>query len=216
MGNSYDVSNSLPIDEIPAGTNLMIGGPPMTGKRDLALSLVESGCRRGEGALVVTMRDDVERLLDKSAPLADAVAEGRAGVVDCVTRERGEDVRDKRWIRYASSPGDVTDIGIRSAGLFQALNEEGVERVRSGFVSIPTMLMYTEPRRLFRFLHVYTGRIQSAGQLGFALIELGDREAFDRFAPLFDGMVQTRTNDDGERQLRVVGVTSSPTEWIPY
>lgn len=110
----------------------------------------------------------------------------------------------------------MTEIGIRSAGLFQALDEQAVERVRSGFVSIPTMLMYTEPRRLFRFLHVYTGRIQSAGQLGFALIELGDRESFDRFAPLFDGMVQTRTNEGGERQLRVVGVTSSPTEWVSY
>lgn len=216
MAEPYDVGDILPVDAVPAGTNLMVGGPPMTGKLSLALSLVESGCRREEGALVVSTRDGADRLLSRSEPLADAVSEGRAGVVDCVTRERGEDVRDSQWVRYASSPGDVTEIGIRTAGVFQALSEHDVERVRSGLVSIPTMLMYTEPRRVFRFLHVYTGRVQSAGMLGVALTELGDQETFERFAPLFDGMIQTRLNDADERELRLVGVESSPTAWVSY
>ncbi|WP_435096932.1 RAD55 family ATPase [Halarchaeum sp. P4] len=216
MAEPYDVGDVLPVDSVPAGTNLMVGGPPLTGKVDLALSLVEDGCLCDEGALVVSTRDSADRLLSRSTPLNAAVSEGRAGVVDCVTRERGEDVRDSQWVRYASSPGDVTDIGIRTAGVFSALAERDVERVRSGLVSIPTMLMYAEPRRVFRFLHVYTGRIQSGGMFGVAVTELGDKEAFKKFAPLFDGMVQTRTNEADERELRVVGVESSPTEWVSY
>ncbi|GAD53191.1 hypothetical protein MBEHAL_1951 [Halarchaeum acidiphilum MH1-52-1] len=216
MRDGYDVGDTLPVDEIPAGTNLMIGGPPLTGKLDIAVSLIEGGCRRDEGAIAVSTRDSADRLLSRSEPLADAVSEGRAGIVDCVTRERGGDVRDARGVRYVSSPGDITEIGIRTAGVLQRLGERDIDDIRAGLVSIPTMLMYTEPRRLFRFLHVYTGRVQARGMLGLALTELGDRETFERFAPLFDGMVQTRATDASERELRVVGVADGPTEWIGY
>ncbi|MFB6079044.1 MAG: RAD55 family ATPase [Halarchaeum sp.] len=216
MADDYDVGDVLPVESVPAGTNLLIGGPPMTGKAALALSLIADGCPRDEGAVVVTTRDDADRLLARTTALADAVAEGRAGIVDCVTRERGDDPRETTWKRYVSSPGDVTDVGIRTAGLLHALDERGVERVRAGFVSLSTMLMYVEPRRLFRFLHVYTGRVQAGDLLGLGVMQLGDREAFDTFAPLFDGMVQTRLNDGDDRELRVVGVVDSPTDWVRY
>jgi len=216
MADAYDVGDVLPVDSVPAGTNLLIGGPPMTGKAALALSLISDGCPRDEGAVVVTTRDDADRLLSRTTALADAVAEGRAGIVDCVTRGRGDDPRETAWKRYVSSPGDVTDVGIRTAGLLRALDERGVERVRAGLVSLSTMLMYVEPRRLFRFLHVYTGRVQAGDLLGLGVMQLGDREAFDTFAPLFDGMVQTRLNDRDERELRVVGVVDSPTDWVRY
>ncbi|WP_188977967.1 DUF7504 family protein [Halocalculus aciditolerans] len=212
----YDVGDVLPVDAIQPGTNLMIGGPPMSGKAELGRTLVEDGLAAGDGAVVISTRDDATRLLDDSPAIADGVANGHAGVIDCVTRERGEAARDRGWIRYVSSPGDVTEIGIRTAGFFTALAENDRDTIRGGLLSIPTMLMYTDPRRLFRFLHVFTGKVQSGGHLGIALTELGDRETFERFAPLFDGMIQTRLTDDYERQLRVVGVDPSPTDWVPY
>lgn len=212
----YDVGDVLPIEGIPSGTNLMIGGPPLSGKAEIGRTIVEHGLRRDDGAIVISTRDDATRLLDQSTVLSDAVSNGHAGVIDCVTQERGESVRDREWVRYVSSPGDVTEIGIRTAGFFTALSERGRGSIRGGLLSLPTMLMYTEPRRLFRFLHVFTGKVQSGGHLGLAFTELGDKETFERFAPLFDGMIQTRLTEDYERELRVVGVESSPTKWMPY
>ncbi|MFC7199864.1 RAD55 family ATPase [Halospeciosus flavus] len=211
----YDVSDTLPVETIPPGTNLLVAGPPMSGKEQIAMDILERGCERGEGALVVTCRDSANRLLSRSPPLADAVSERRAGIVDCVTRQRGEDVRETESIRYVASPSDVTDIGIRLTGLLQSLSGRSLPGVRSSLVSIPTLLMYADTRRVFRFLHVLNGRIQSQNYLGLGLVELSDRDTFDKFAPLYDGMVQIR-EEGGRRELRVVGLGDGPSEWSEY
>ncbi|MGB9988004.1 RAD55 family ATPase [Salarchaeum japonicum] len=211
----FDVGSVLPVEEVPEGTNLLVGGPAMSRKRELARSLVERGLSAGEGAVVVTTRDSADRLLDVSQPIRTATAEGRAGVIDCVTRERGGDYRERENVRYVSSPGDLTDIGIRAAGFFKRFSEED-RPVRFGMASLSTMLMYADTRRVFRFMNVLTGRIQQHGWFGATVLETDDRTAFDTFAPLFDGMVQTRHNEDAGRvEVRVLGLAGAPTDWQP-
>ncbi|GAA0658988.1 RAD55 family ATPase [Salarchaeum japonicum] len=209
----FDVGSALPIDGVPEGTNLLIGGPAMTRKREIARSLVESGISRGEGAVVVTTRDSADRLLDLSPPIRTATIEGRAGVIDCVTRERGGDYQERENIRYVSSPGDLTDIGIRAAGFFKQFSDED-RPVRFGLASLSTMLMYADTRRVFRFMNVLTGRVQQHGWFGATVLETDGKSAFDTFAPLFDGMVQTRFAEEGSGiEVRVLGLEGTPTEW---
>ncbi|WP_336036906.1 RAD55 family ATPase [Halobacterium yunchengense] len=210
----YDVGEVLPVDGIPDGANLLVGGPSMTGKRRLALSLLDDGCERGEGAVVVGTHESTDRIRERAPNVSAQVDAGRAGVVDCVTRQRGNRVGDEELVKYVSSPGDVTDVGIRLGGLFQVL-EERVDRARFGVSTVSTMLMYADPRRVYRLLHVFNGHVDRLDWMSLAVLDTSNREPFDTLAPLYDGMVQTRSGDDG-RELRVVGLDSKPTAWVPY
>lgn len=131
-----------------------------------------------------------------------------------MTRQAGENVKDEDRVKYVASPGDVTDIGIRLGGIFQQLEREGV-RVRFAVSTVSTMLMYADVRRVCRFLHVYAGHVERLDWLGVGVLDSSNRDTFDRLAPLYDGMVQTRRSDDGT-ELRVVGLGRGRTEWVDY
>jgi len=210
----YDVGDQLPVETVPPGTNLMVAGPALTGKRELARSLLAAGCRQGEAAAVVGTRDSVKSLKRHSPDIWNAVRDGRGGIVDCVTRQAGESVEDEDLVKYVSSPGDVTEIGIRLGGIFQRLQREDV-RARFAVSTVSTMLMYADVRRVYRFLHVYAGHVERLDWLGIGVLDNSNREMFDRLAPLYDAMVQTRRSDDGT-QLRVVGLGRGRSEWIDY
>ncbi|AHG03573.1 hypothetical protein HALDL1_08165 [Halobacterium sp. DL1] len=211
---SFDVSDRLPVDNIDAGTNLLVAGPPLTGKREFALSLVDEGCERGEGGIVVGTRDSTKTIRQRAPNVWTAVKQNRGGIVDCVTRQRGESTRDQDLVKYVGSPGDITDIGIRLGGIFQSL-EGNCEQARMNVSTVSTMLMYADTRRVYRFLHVFAGHVERLGWLGLGVLDTSSKEAFDVLAPLYDGMIQTRTTDDGN-ELRVVGLGHGRTEWVPY
>ena len=199
----YDLAPALDA-EVESGTNLLLSGPPLTGKRSLALEILATGTADGDGAIVVTTKDDADRILESYGKYVDVQGHPVA-VVDCVTRQRGvNDVREEKWIKYASSPVDMTGIGIKFSEILQAFYEdEGIERNRVLLHSLSTLLMYSDLQTVFRFLHVFTGRIQSVGGLGLFTIDASahdDRE-LNTLKQLFDGIVTT--HEDGEPTVRL-------------
>lgn len=211
----FDVGPTLPIDSVPAGTNLLVGGPVMSRKREIVRDVLETGLTADENGLIISTRDSADRVLSSSEVVRTGLAEGRVGIIDCVTRERGGTYRESENVRYVATPGEVTEVGIRASGFFQRFDATD-EPVRMTLGSVSTMLMYAEKRRVFRFMNVLTGQIQQHDWLGLTVIETDDRTAFDTFAPLFDGMVQTRRDENSGRvEVRVLGLESAPTEWVP-
>lgn len=210
----YDVADRLPVDGVDPGTNLLVAGPPLTGKRKLGMSLLEAGCERDEGAVVVGTRDSVRSIMRSAPAVWNAVDRGLGGIVDCVTRQGGAAVTDEERVKYVASPGDVTDIGIRLGGIFQDL-EERCERTRMNVSTVSTMLMYADARRVYRFLHVFTSHVERLDWLGVGVLDANNRDALNTIAPLYDGMVQTRTTDEGA-ELRVVGLGEGRTDWVAY
>jgi hypothetical protein len=81
--------------------------------------------------------------------------------------------------------------------------------------TVSTMLMYADVRRVFRFLHVYAGHVERLGWLGVGVLDTSNKNAFDRLAPLYDAMVQTRRSDGGT-EVRVVGLGRGRTDWTAY
>lgn len=199
----YDLSPAFDV-EVDAGTNLMVSGPPLTGKRSLSMDVLASGTEQGDGAIIVTTKDNAERVLSDYADRIDYEGEPVA-VVDCVTNQQGvTDVRDDERIKYASSPVDMTGIGIKISEFLQLFyQEQGIEQNRVMVHSLSTLLMYSDPQTVFRFLHVFTGRIQSVGGLGLFSIDATahDEQTMNTIKQLFDGVVTTREDDDPSIQL---------------
>jgi len=112
-------------EEVEPGTNLLLTGPPLTGKRSLMMDVLAAGTERGDGAIVVTTKDGAERVL-KDYQKRTAYEGKPVAVVDCVTRQQGvNDVRESDRIKYASSPVDMTGIGIKLSEFLQAFGDRG-------------------------------------------------------------------------------------------
>ncbi|GAB6877899.1 hypothetical protein JCM17823_01730 [Halorubrum gandharaense] len=199
----YDLAPHLDA-EVEPGTNLLLTGPPLTGKRKLALDILADGTTGGDGSIIVTTKDSAERVLKDYKKRVDY--EGKpVAVVDCVTRQQGVgDVRDDDRIKYTSSPVDMTGIGIKLSEFLQAFyRDRGIERNRIMVHSLSTLLMYADLQTVFRFLHVFTGRIQSVEGLGLFCIDstAHDDQTMNTLKQLFDGIVTL--SEDGDVSVRL-------------
>ncbi|WP_256296170.1 DUF7504 family protein [Haloarchaeobius salinus] len=194
------------LDTIPAGTNVLVAGPPLTGKRELLYELL--GGDTTDGTVFVSTRKRasiVEREYRQRAP------EPALRVVDCVSGQFGRPQQTGHH-RFVSSPGDLTGIGIRASEFMRQL-QETCDTVGLGMHTLSTSLMYVDLRQVYQFLHVLTGRVQHAGfRGGFVLEDVGDLRSNSVLGQPFDGLVEVREGETG-REVRVRGLDIGPRAW---
>lgn len=213
----YGLGDSCQAVEVEPGTNLLVAGPPMTGKRELALEILTHGSRRGDGSIVVTTKDGGEDVRETLREMLGRDEGGPLGIVDCVSKQQGMNPVQSDDISYASSPNDMTGIGIQLSEFLEGFyKERGVKRNRILLHSLSTLLMYSNLQTVFRFLHVFTGRVQSADALGVFVIDstAHDQQTMSTLKQLFDGQIEIREADGGGTELRVRGVEQN-TDWQP-
>jgi len=201
----YDLSPVLDA-EVQPGTNILLAGPPLTGKRALGFDILAAGVDAGDGAVVVSTKDSAQRVLSDLERRFDYENQPVA-VVDCVTRQQGiSDVTEDERIKYVSSPVDMTGIGIKLSEILEEFYQtREIKHNRVMLHSLSTLLMYSDLQTVFRFLHVFTGRIQSVDGLGLFAIDstAHDDQTMNTLKQLFDGIVTT--HEEGEPTVRLPG-----------
>lgn len=210
----YDVSEIDildPVGELEPGTSILVSGPPMTGKRRLVFRILAEGGRKQENSIVVTSDRNADSVLDEYRKYHDDV--DRVGVVDC-SGSKAPDQSDTDKVSYVSSPSDLTGISIHVSEFMEEFRQNDI-KLRVAVISVSTLLMYLDIETVFRFLHVFTSRIQNVGALGVFVIDSTSIEyqTLSTIKQPFDGVVEFRDNDDGPPELRVTGITPQPTEW---
>lgn len=203
---NYELSESIPVSEVRPGTNLLILGPPMTGKADLTLRMMgEDGT---ENSVIVTTQSSADELLDGYGD----VLSPNVGVVDTVSQQRGVDVEDAEHVKYVSSPRDLTSIGIKFSELLDDIDDDGGVKVY--VESVSTLLMHMDVQTVFRFLHVFTGQVKDVEGVGLFVInsESHSQQDISKLKQLFDGLIHLRETGDGV-EARVEGITPEPTNW---
>jgi len=137
-----------------------------------------------------------------------------------VSRQHGRDRDGDERTRYVSHPGDLTEIGIRLTGFMQRLHgDPAVTGAGIGLHTLSTTLMYADLSRVFQFVHVLTGRIESSGFVGAFVLDTptaGNAEAI--LSGAFDAKLEVREADDesGTRQVRGRGTDIAPRRWTPF
>ncbi len=209
----FRVGSLLPVEGVPPGSTLLIVGPPMTGKRALAMELLSAGFDEEAAAVVSTdssAADVREAMTQYTEMSADQLP---LGIVDCVGDSHGSASLGPLDSRV-SSPADLTGIGMELTTLMERLYGEYSPRLRVGLLSLTTMSMYAAPEQVVRFLHVVTNRIREADGVGFVVAhgDTMDEAHLTRLRSFVDGVVEVREHDD-EMQLRVLGLPQGNTEW---
>jgi KaiC/GvpD/RAD55 family RecA-like ATPase len=218
MSDSYDISGVLPEETretLPAGTNFAIVGPSMVGKRELALELLATGYQEGNGILCITT-DSAKQIYSDLEQHIESLDRERVGIVD-TSGSSGQKLLNAST-ESVSSPGDLTGISIGTSKLFKQFENRGITDIRYGLVSISTLLQYLDSQTVFKFLHIYTGRIRDTDGLGVFTIDNAahDPQTVNTITGEFDGMIELRENDAGEREIRVRGFPDADRTWKPF
>ncbi len=202
----------LSLDGGGGGESLLIAGPPMTGKYALMLRLLAEAGDRG---VLITTGDPAEQVRADYADVA-GVAPESVGVVDCVSKQRGGDLIEDDLVRYASSPKNVTDIGMKFTDLYEAFRETDGS-VSVGINSLSELLMYLDPQDVYQFVRVLTRQTQSEGWTTIAVINstMHDEQTLHTMYEPFDTVINTR-EENGARELRVRNRTQAATAWTTF
>ncbi len=207
----YNLGETFSEMEVNPGTNLLVAGPPMTGKRRLTFDVLAHGA--DDGAIIVTTKSTGKQVLSEYE--SHRTGHGSpVGIVDCVSKQQGMNPGHIDGIEFTSSPVDMTGIGIKLSEFLQQFYDSGVRSNRIAFDSLSTLLMYSNLQTVFRFLHVFTGRVQSAEALGLFVIDSSahDAKTMSTLRQLFDGEIEVREADDNESEIRIKGVGPT-TNW---
>ncbi|WP_435115824.1 RAD55 family ATPase [Halolamina sp. C58] len=219
MSTEYDVAGALPegtVEALPSGTNVLITGPAMVGKREVAFRLLAAGHEAGEGVLCVTTKASAASLLREFERQVPTLDPNRVGIVDCSGSESREAIRQIATERVGS-PGDLTGVSIGTAKLLKRFSERDVSDVRHGLVSISTLIQYLDVETVFKFVHIYTSRIEDTGGLGvFTLEETAhDPQTTNTITSEFDCVIELRETEDG-REVRVKGLPGVSRSWYAF
>lgn len=199
------------IDELPAGSNLLVAGPTRTQKHALALDLLAHGERKHQPAIIVSPNVPANRLLQQfEAALASEMPP--TYIVDCTGSEPPADLPGLAHVECVSSPDDLTGIGVGIAKSMRAAGEEAADGLRLANMSLSTLLQYTTEDRVFNFAHVVSGRITAADYLGVWTLDTDSHEqtTVNTLCGRFEYAAELRETGEGAREMRVLG---GPDEW---
>lgn len=168
MYEAHSLHESL--SQFDSGTSALVTGEGSTGRVYDALTEVAEN----EAAILITTDDDARTAL---AALSErGMPTDRLAIVDATGGDRNDTTVEGVPVRRLSSPADLTGISLEFSKLLAGFQDSGYEKVRVGFASLSTLLMYAELRTVFRFLHVFSSRIRSAELLAVFAVNPGMHE----------------------------------------
>ncbi|SEL04524.1 DUF7504 family protein [Haloferax larsenii] len=200
---------------LPESGSVLIVGPTMTKKRRLMLSMLAEEEQTDTGTVVVTTKKPAPTITRELEHLRGEAPE-RYEVIDTTSVA---DLLEQRSapdnLRYVSSPGDLTGIGIHLTESLRGHYEES-RSASVGLHVLSTLVMYADLKRLFQFLHVVTGRIAAAGFSGVFTLDTGfiDDQDLALLKQPFDAFVETR-EAGGDPEYKVRGLDEGPKSWTP-
>ncbi|MEF8856520.1 MAG: hypothetical protein V5A16_03770, partial [Haloplanus sp.] len=139
----YSLADSLPadVDGLDPGLNVLVSGPPMSGKRQLVFDLLAPEAVPADPLVVMTTDDPASRIRTEFDDRGVRSDPASFRIVDATGAPGDTDPA----IHRVSSPADLTGMGV---AFTQAVDEMGTpDRLRLGFVSISTLLQYVDAER---------------------------------------------------------------------
>ncbi|MBU3965964.1 MAG: recombinase RecA [Euryarchaeota archaeon] len=207
------------IGRIKKGSNILLMGHPMGGKEIILHNIMYHGAAINNNAVIsVTTRQSANNIIEWFKESNLILPMSRIGIVDCVTKTLGSDTIENGSIKIASSPGDLTSIGVRISEFSEEFYmKKNIKNHQLHINSLSTILMYSNTQIVFRFLHVFTRRIKETGAIGIYDIDSGmhDEQTIATLKQLCDGLIEVKYEND-RNFIRIVGFSALPSPWFEY
>jgi KaiC/GvpD/RAD55 family RecA-like ATPase len=204
---------------IKKGSNIMLIGPPMSGKKAILNYIAYYSIAKNDNAVItVATSESGTHFLELFKENKLNLPKERFGIVDCFTKSFGSNAIETENIKIANSPADLTGINVKISQFFEGFFiKMNVHNVQVHIDSLSTILMYSNIQVVFRFLHVLTGRIKAAGAIGIYVVDSGmhDETEITTLKQLCNGVIEIKSEND-TNFIRIVGLSPKPTPWFEY
>ncbi len=186
--------DDLLLGGIPFGSNVLIYGPPFTGKEVLVNCFVAEGLKKGVPAMwVVTEKspkDIREEMMFILSSYEEYEKKGMVKYIDSYSRSMGDETVDE-YTTYIESPTDYESIQKAIETAAKGFKDSS-EYYRLAFRSISTMIAYLDPNTAFRFLSPIVGRRKRDRAVAMYTIEKGvhGEQEIQMLGSLMDGMIE--------------------------
>jgi KaiC/GvpD/RAD55 family RecA-like ATPase len=207
------------IEGIKKGSNIMLIGPPMSGKKAILNYMAYYSIAKNDNAVIkVATSESGTQFLELFKENKLNLPKERFGIVDCFTKSFSSNAIENENIKIVNSPADLTGINVKIRQFFEEFFiKKNVHNVQVHIDSLSTILMYSNIQVVFRFLHVLTGRIKASGTLGIYVVDSGvhNETEITTLKQLCDGVIEIKSENDANL-IRIVGLSSKPTPWFDY
>ncbi len=201
--------------QIPRGSQLLIIGPPSVVKTLIALRYLADRLKAGEPAVFATtlwspkqIRDSLHRMGESQVVTKLRIADG----ISCVTAQPSQE---------PYSFQNLYDLNTINLVLLQAIAD--LENGHICLDNLTTLMTYSSPLSVIKFLQVLCARVKTKGVTGIYLIEEGVHAetivATLRF--VVDGVLEIQDEEEKDRlkhKIRLTHLrgTQVDSRWLKY
>ncbi|MFH1668447.1 MAG: RAD55 family ATPase [Candidatus Woesearchaeota archaeon] len=198
------------LTKIPTNSASLLIGPPLAGKKNVIYSYIQESLTNKEPLLFISTDKSPEEMkkdmIKSKIFVTKHETEGILKYIDCYTHQTDETAKDTDSIRRVSGPLALNEISI-------ALSDIEREFIRKNpshkviFNSLSTVLMYSNPQMVGRFLQVIIAKIKKAGGSILLTMEEGmhDEKVIVTIEHLMDAVIHVKKEED-KTMIRMDGV----------
>jgi KaiC/GvpD/RAD55 family RecA-like ATPase len=183
----------------PFGSNVLVYGPPFTGKEVLLNAFIADGLKKGVPAIWITTEKSPREIREEMTYVVSGYEEyeklGLVRYVDAYSRSMGDESQDP-LAEYIESPTDYESIQKAVETAAKGFKDKH-KYYRVGFRSISTLIAYLDPATAFRFLSPVVGRRKRDGAVALYTIEKGvhGEQEIQMIGALMDGMIEFKVEN---------------------
>ena len=191
--------DDLLLGGMPFGSNVLVYGPPFTGKEVLVSAFVAEGLKKGIPAIWIVTEKSPKEIREEMMFVLSGYEEyekrGLVRYIDAYSRSMGDESQDP-YAEYIESPTDYESIQKAIENAAKAFKEKH-EYYRVAFRSISTLIAYLDPGTAFRFLSPVVGRRKRDRAVAMYTIEKGvhGEQEIQMIGSLMDGMIEFKVEN---------------------
>ncbi len=191
--------DDLLLGGMPFGANVLVYGPPFTGKEVLLSVFIAEGLKKGIPAIWILTEKSPKEIREEMTFVVSGYEEyeklGLVRYVDAYSRSMGDESQDP-YAEYVESPTDYESIQRAVETAAKPMREKH-PYYRVGFRSISTLIAYLDPGTAFRFLSPVVGRRKRDKAVAMYTIEKGvhGEQEIQMIGSLMDGMIEFKVEN---------------------
>jgi len=204
----------MTLPKLPDNSASIIISPPLSGKKEFLYSYLFDSLKNKEPVIFLSTdssSEDIKKDLLKSK-IFYGTYKDILRFVDCYSQQAGNNVQDSEDIRRVPGPIALNEISVVLAQIEAELYKISEKHIVI-FDSLSTLLMYSNPQMIGRFLQILIAKIKNAGGSVLFTIEEGmhDQKDLITIEHFMDALVYVKK--DKENVLFKVQSSKCSLDW---
>jgi len=183
--------------DIPENSAILIIGKPLSNKKNIIYNLIQKNLKEGNPVLYITtdhFPKEIESDLQKNKiQYKKYENQGDLVFIDCYSAQTSNSISSTKIVKKVPGPIALNEISVALSEIEASFYRKNKKPIII-FQSLSTMLIYSKPEAIQRFVQVIIAKAKNAGSSIFFTIEEGmhDEKTIIGFEHLMNGIIEMK------------------------